>query len=74
MSDLSDNKNSGRISGFAWGLGFVGGLLALFICFILFDFNDSTSVRKMNVFVVNENGERSIYTNNPNGSIELFYW
>ena len=51
LSDLSDNKNSGRISGFAWGLGFVGGLLALFICFILFDFNDSTSIRKMNVFV-----------------------
>ena len=39
LSDLSDNKNSGRISGFAWGLGFVGGLLALFLCFILFDFS-----------------------------------
>ena len=27
----STKKNIGRISGFAWGLGFVGGLISLII-------------------------------------------
>ena len=36
LHNLSDKKNSGSISGFAWGLGFVGGLIALFISFIYF--------------------------------------
>ena len=36
LTDLSDNKNSGTISGFAWGLGFIGGLVALFISLLIF--------------------------------------
>ena len=32
LPDLSNNKNSGKISGNAWGFGFVGGLISLFIC------------------------------------------
>ena len=31
LLDLSNKDNSGSISGFAWGLGFFGGLLALFL-------------------------------------------
>lgn len=34
LSDLSDVKNIGKISGFAWGLGFVGGLFAMFLSLI----------------------------------------
>ena len=33
LPDLSSTDNIGRISGYAWGLGFVGGLLALFLSF-----------------------------------------
>ena len=51
LPDLSDNKNSGTISGFAWGLGFFGGLLALFLSLFLFPELDALSIRKINVLV-----------------------
>jgi MFS-type transporter involved in bile tolerance (Atg22 family) len=35
LSDLSNSKNSGSISGFAWGLGFAGGLIAMFLSLLL---------------------------------------
>lgn len=50
LHDLSDKKNIGTISGFAWGLGFIGGLLALFLSFVLFDL-DSFGIRKINILV-----------------------
>jgi MFS-type transporter involved in bile tolerance (Atg22 family) len=34
LPDLSSTDNIGRISGYAWGLGFVGGLIAMFLSFI----------------------------------------
>ena len=51
LPDISTNKNIGKISGYSWGLGFLGGLLALF--FILFYFKDlsPTDIRKSNIFV-----------------------
>ncbi len=51
LKDLSDNKNIGSISGFAWGLGFCGGLIALFLSFFLFDINNSDEIRKINILV-----------------------
>ena len=51
LPDLSNQKNSGSISGFAWGLGFVGGLLALFLALLLFDVNNPVELRKINVLV-----------------------
>ena len=54
LIDLSPRRYLGRISGFAWGLGFIGGLIALFFSLYLFpeiqDF-DSTGVRKTNVLI-----------------------
>ena len=50
LPDLSDKKNSGKISGFAWGLGFVGGLLALFLSLSLFEL-DSDGIRRINIIV-----------------------
>ena len=41
LNDLSNKKNIGKISGNAWGLGFLGGLLALLCSFLLFDVNNS---------------------------------
>ena len=51
LPDLSNKENSGSISGFAWGLGFFGGLIALFISLLLFPELDSHSIRKINVLV-----------------------
>lgn len=51
LSDLSDNKNRGKISGFAWGLGFLGGLIALFISLFIFPDLDTIAIRKINILV-----------------------
>jgi len=51
LPDLSNKENRGRISGFSWGLGFVGGLLALFLSLFLFDINNPEELRKINVLV-----------------------
>jgi len=50
LPDLADKKNIGKISGFAWGLGFVGGLLALFLSLSLFELN-SVGIRGINILV-----------------------
>ena len=51
LPDLSDKSNSGSISGFAWGLGFVGGLMALFLSLFLFPNLDVLGIRKINILV-----------------------
>ena len=51
LNDLLSKKNIGKISGNAWGLGFIGGLLALLISFLLFDVNNSSEVKQVNIFV-----------------------
>ena len=51
LPDLSNSKNIGKISGYAWGLGFVGGLLALFLSLFLFDINNPDEIRKINILV-----------------------
>ncbi|MBH75813.1 MAG: MFS transporter [Flavobacteriales bacterium] len=38
LSEISDRKNIGKISGFAWGLGFLGGLISLIIILTLMIF------------------------------------
>jgi len=50
LPDLADKKNIGKISGFAWGLGFVGGLIALFLSLSLFELN-SDGIRRINILV-----------------------
>ena len=51
LPDLSNQENSGSISGFAWGLGFFGGLLALFLVLFLFDINNPEELRRINILV-----------------------
>jgi len=51
LPDLSDKNNSGSISGFAWGLGFLGGLIALFLSFFFFPDLDAIGIRKINILV-----------------------
>ena len=38
LLNISNNDNIGSISGFAWGLGYIGGIISLLLCFLLFDF------------------------------------
>ena len=51
LIDLSNNKNVGRISGTAWGFGFVGGLIALFCALTFFDVNIPNDIKRINIFV-----------------------
>ena len=55
LPDISSKENIGRISGFAWGIGFLGGLIALFVSLLLFDVNNSYNsyeeTRRINIFV-----------------------
>ena len=51
LSDLSTKKNIGKISGYAWGLGFVGGLISLGISFFLLDLNQVDNIRFTNLLV-----------------------
>ena len=48
LSDLSTNKNIGKISGYAWGLGFVGGLLSLALSLGLFDVSNKLPISDPN--------------------------
>jgi len=51
LPDLSNSKNRGSISGFAWGFGFFGGLIALFLSLFLFPDLDAIGIRKINILV-----------------------
>jgi len=51
LSDLSTKKNMGKISGYAWGLGFLGGLISLAISFLLLDLSDIHDIRVINLLV-----------------------
>ena len=43
LKKVSNEKNIGRISGIAWSLGYIGGIVSLIICFFLF-VNPSESI------------------------------
>ena len=51
LLNISNKNNIGSISGFAWGLGYIGGIISLLLCFLLFDFNDTIDVRRSNLIV-----------------------
>ncbi len=51
LPQLSEEYNSGLISGFAWGLGFVGGLVALFISLLIFPAMDTEGIKQINILV-----------------------
>ena len=56
LSEISTKRNIGRISGYAWGLGFFGGVLSLLIVKSLFNLestniNISQSIREINLFI-----------------------
>ncbi len=42
LKQVSNEKNIGKISGIAWSLGYLGGIISLILCFILFINPDKT--------------------------------
>ena len=51
LADFNDKENIGKISGFAWGLGFFGGLIALSLSLFLFPEMTPADVRAINILV-----------------------
>lgn len=51
LADFHDKENVGKISGFAWGLGFFGGLIALSLALFLFPEMTPADVRTINILV-----------------------
>ena len=51
LADFNDKENIGKISGFAWGLGFFGGLIALSLSLFLFPEMTPADVRTINILV-----------------------
>lgn len=51
LADFTNKENIGKISGFAWGLGFFGGLMALSLSLFLFPEMSPADVRKINILV-----------------------
>ncbi|MDG1427015.1 MAG: MFS transporter [Flavobacteriales bacterium] len=51
LADFTDKENVGKISGFAWGLGFFGGLIALSLSLFLFPEMSPADVRTINILV-----------------------
>jgi len=51
LIEISDKKNIGSISGFAWGAGYFGGIISLLLCFFLFDLNEINEIRRINILV-----------------------
>ena len=51
LADLSSNKTIGRISGYAWGLGFVGGLISLGFAFLFLDLTMIDHIRLISLIV-----------------------
>lgn len=51
LPDLTQQDNIGKVSGFAWGLGFVGGLSALFLSLYLFPDLSPEGIKRINILV-----------------------
>ena len=51
LPDLAGKGNIGKVSGFAWGLGFFGGLSALFLSLYLFPDLDPEEIKRINILV-----------------------
>ena len=51
LPDLAGKGNIGKVSGFAWGLGFFGGLSALFLSLYLFPDLESEEIKRINILV-----------------------
>ena len=51
LPEISNSQNRGTISGFAWGLGFLGGIVSLFIFQFFLDLENIQHIKITNIYV-----------------------
>ena len=51
LTDLSTSNNIGKVSGYAWGLGFIGGLISLAISLVFLDLTIVSHIRLVSLIV-----------------------
>ena len=51
LSEITNSKNRGTVSGFAWGLGYIGGILSLFFLQIFLDLENIYDIKLSNIYV-----------------------
>lgn len=51
LPELAEPEEIGRVSSWGWGVGYIGGLLALGLCYPLAKSGDDTSIRATNLVV-----------------------
>ena len=51
LADLSTSNNIGKVSGYAWGLGFIGGLISLAISLVFLDLSIVNHIRIVSLIV-----------------------
>ena len=51
LTEITNSKNRGTVSGFAWGLGYIGGILSLFFLQIFLDLENIYDIKLSNIYV-----------------------
>ena len=51
LPEITNSKNRGTVSGFAWGLGYIGGILSLFFLQIFLDLENIYDIKLSNIYV-----------------------
>ena len=51
LPEITNSKNRGSVSGFAWGLGYIGGILSLFFLQIFLDLENIYDIKLSNIYV-----------------------
>jgi len=51
LPEITNSKNRGTVSGFAWGLGYLGGILSLFFLQLFLDLENIYDIKLSNIYV-----------------------
>ena len=51
LPEITNSKNRGTVSGFAWGLGYLGGILSLFLLQFFLDLENTYDIKLSNIYV-----------------------
>ncbi len=51
LPEITNSKNRGTVSGFAWGLGYLGGILSLLLLQFFLDLENTYDIKLSNIYV-----------------------
>ena len=71
LPDIAPNKKIGRISGYGWSLGYIGGLGAMFLAMILFVNPAKPAFNQVQTSPMPKEGEVPVWANMTKGEIEV---